>query len=507
MMQKKEMPKNMGTKRALESKQNLKPKQTLFFYDLETSGLSAAKDRIMQFAGMRTDLDLNPLGAPVNYLVKLNDDTLPSPKAIMVTKITPQQTQQEGKSEAELARCLMQEIFTPGTIAVGYNSTRFDDVFLRFLFWRNFYDPYLWQWQDGRGHWDLLDVVRMTRALRPEGINWPFKTEAGETKASNRLEELTKANQLKHAHAHDALSDVEALVAVTKLIKTKQPQLYNYLFALRDKNRVKEIVNCKEAKPVVYTSGRYAGERLHTSVAFPLFLEDQNTVVMWDLNFSPEEALAKMAARAQQMTPEQKQNWQKLPLHLKLSPICKKLKYNRCPAVSPLGVLEKNDGWAKLHLSPEKIQENLQKLIHNQALRKDLMDSVAEDAKKYSKPEPTLDAEEALYERFLEETDRSLCQKISQKDALALRGFQPNFQDKRLAPLFVNYKGRNFPTALSEAEQKQWEKYRLKRLAQSEKKFLQDLTEITQNGAEDDFIVTELQLWYQSIMPYGEAEV
>ena len=56
--------------------------QSFFFYDLETSGLNQREDRIMQFAGQRTDMDLNPVGDPVNILVKMNDDTLPSPQAI-----------------------------------------------------------------------------------------------------------------------------------------------------------------------------------------------------------------------------------------------------------------------------------------------------------------------------------------------------------------------------------------------------------------------------------------
>ena len=231
-------------------------KETFFFYDLETSGLSPRDDRIMQFAGIRTDLDLNPIGEPVNLLVQLPEDTLPSPDALMVTKITPQQTRLDGLSEPEFCKYVSEEIFTPGTIAVGYNSVRFDDEFMRFTFWRNFYDPYEWQWKDGRSRWDLLDVVRMTRALRPEGIKWPFQPlrrlnrETGVREevldddgepvmvATNRLELITELNDIKHEHAHDALSDVEALISVTRLIREKQPKLYEYLLAMRDKKRV-----------------------------------------------------------------------------------------------------------------------------------------------------------------------------------------------------------------------------------------------------------------------------
>ena len=189
---------------------------TFFFYDLETSGLNPREDRVMQFAGQRTDMDLNSLGDPISFLVKLPDDTLPSPYAVKVTGITPQQTQLDGLTEAEFAKFLAQEIFTPGTIATGYNNIRFDDEFIRHLFWRTFRDPYEWSWKDGRSRWDLLDVVRLTRALRPEGIKWPVDKDG---KATNRLELITRQNKISHASAHDALSDVNALIGVTKLIK------------------------------------------------------------------------------------------------------------------------------------------------------------------------------------------------------------------------------------------------------------------------------------------------
>lgn len=146
---------------------------TFFFYDLETSGLNARSQRVMQFAGQRTDEQLNPIGEPVNLLVRLSDDVLPEPYAIVVTGITPQQTLTDGISEPEFCQFLTSEVFTPNTVALGYNSIRFDDEFIRHTLWRNFYDPYEWAWNDGRGRWDMLDIVRMTRALRPEGIEWP----------------------------------------------------------------------------------------------------------------------------------------------------------------------------------------------------------------------------------------------------------------------------------------------------------------------------------------------
>ena len=262
---------------------------TFFFYDLETSGLSSADDRIMQFAGQRTNLNLEPVGDPFNLVIKLENDTLPSPGAILTTKITPQFTQQEGIKERELAKILAEEIFTPETIILGFNSVRFDDKFIQHLFWRNFYDPYEWQWKDGRSRWDMLDVVRMTRALRPEEINWPTTPEG---KPTNRLELITKLNGISHESAHDALSDVTALIDVTRLIKEKQPNLFNFLFKLRDKREVKALINPLKPAPFVYTSGRYGSEFNSTTVAYSLFLTKTeivsfSTSAMTSTNSSP----------------------------------------------------------------------------------------------------------------------------------------------------------------------------------------------------------------------------
>lgn len=146
---------------------------SLFFYDLETSGLDSRWQRIMQFAGQRTNNDLVPVGKPIDVLIKLTDDILPEPDAVMVTGITPQATLSDGISEAEFLKLLHQEVFTPDTVMLGFNSLRFDDEFLRHTLYRNFYDPYEREYTEGMSRWDVLDMSRMMRALRPEGINWP----------------------------------------------------------------------------------------------------------------------------------------------------------------------------------------------------------------------------------------------------------------------------------------------------------------------------------------------
>lgn len=269
------------------------PEPSLYFYDLETSGFDPRSARIVQFAGQRTDLQMNPIGEPLNVLVKLTPDILPNPDATLVTGITPQQTLADGVTEAEFLKLFYEDAYQPNTTFMGFNSIRFDDEFMRFINYRNFYDAYEWQWKDGCSRWDLLDVVRMTRALRPTGITWPF---ASDGKPANRLEFLTTVNKLSHENAHDALSDVHATIAVAKLVHDQQPDLFKFLYEHRTKAKVKEIVDT--ATPFVYTTGKYSSEWLHTSAAIKLASHpNQDAALIYDLRFDPADFIDK--------TPEQ----------------------------------------------------------------------------------------------------------------------------------------------------------------------------------------------------------
>ena len=469
--------------------------QTFFFYDLETSGLNPRQDRIMQFAGQRTDMNLEPIGEPYNLLVTLNDDTLPSPDALMVTGITPQKTVEEGYTEAQFARMLSEEIFTHDTIAVGFNNIRFDDEFIRHLLWRNFCDPYEWSWKDGRSRWDLLDVVRLTRALRPEGINWPVD-DKGEP--SNRLELITSANGIAHENAHDALADVTALIAVTKLIKQKQPQLYDYLLKMRDKKVVQQLVNVDDKKPFVYASGRYDKEFAKTTVAFPLTTSRNGGVVVYDLRYDPtpfvglnaEELAKKIFASWEE---RQAENFVKLPV--------KELQYNRCPAAAPLGVLEQGDGWRKISLDLKTVQKHQNILLNHPDFAEKLR-TIFENKPAFKKlPDP----EAQLYDGFLNDRDRIRVEAVRNADERELADFYPEFQDERLAPLLLHYKARNFPRSLSEDDLAQWEAWRAQHLQAQLPQFMASLQRLVPTATdEQQFILQELQLWAESTLPASD---
>ena len=430
--------------------------KTFFFYDLETSGFSPQNDRIMQFAGQRTDENFNRIGEPVNILVRLNDDVLPSPSALMVTKISPQKTVEEGYTEAEFSKMLVEEYFTSDTVIIGYNNVRFDDAHIQHLLWRNFYPPYDWQWKEGRSRWDLLDVVRMIRALRPEGINWPFieNKETGEKFASNKLELLTKENGISHENAHDALSDVDGLIDVARLLKEKQPQIFDYLLKMRSKNEVQKMINLESPKPFVYTSGRFSVEFEKTTIAFPIAPAKNKNVIVWDLRFSPKDFLDWSAEQIlENITADFETRSQ-----ADFKPIAAKiLQYNKCPAVAPVGVL--ND---------------------------------------------TLSPEARLFEGFVSRSDDIKIEAVRNSSARELADFHPDFNDERLNELLLHYKARSFPKSLSSQEKQIWEEYRVKNIQKMMPKFMQEFQEITARrdlNSKEEFILEEIKLWLENIMP------
>lgn len=465
--------------------------QTFFFYDLETSGFRAQTDRIMQFAGQRTDMDLQLIGEPYNFLITLNDDTLPSPDALMVTGITPQKTLEEGYSEAECARMVSEEIFTPGTIAVGFNNVRFDDEFIRHLLWRNFYDPYEWSWKDGRSRWDMLDVVRLTRALRPDGIEWPMDANGQPT---NRLELITKANGIAHDNAHDAFADVAALIEVTKLVQRAQPQLFDYLLAMRDKRAVQRLVNLETKQPFVYTSGRYDKQHAKTTVAFPLAPAPNSNVLVYDLRYDPTPFVS---LSQQELAKKIFATWEERQADGFVALPVKPLQYNRCPAVAPLGVLEQGDGWSKIHLEAATVARHRDILLRHPDFAEKLR-TLYEKKREYKK---STDPEGQLYDSFVSDADKTHVAAVRSADAKALADFHPAFRDERLPELLLHYKARSFPQSLSDDEQAQWEQWRSTHLQAQLPSFMESLQRLAKTGTADEFILQELQLWLEAVMP------
>jgi exodeoxyribonuclease I len=473
---------------------------SFFFYDLETSGFNPKEARIMQFAGQRTDLQLKPIGEPHNYFIRMTDDVLPEPDAVLITGITPQKTIADGLHEAEFLKLFHEEIATPDTIFVGYNTVRFDDEFMRYTLYRNFYDPYEWQWQNGRSRWDILDVVRMTRALRPEGIEWPFDAKGNPT---NRLELLTQLNKLDHFNAHDAMSDVHATIAVARLIRSKQPKLFDFLLTTRGKEAVANLAMSQQ--PFVYTSGKYASEFEKTTVVGTLAEHPQGQgVLVFDLRYDPEPFLKlEPPALVEAMKKRKDDPGPRLPV--------KTLKFNRCPAVAPLGVLDEASQ-ERLKLAPQTYLAHFEKLKKvQQELTTGIIEALKIMDKKFQARllEDEAEVDARLYEGFFDSQDKSKMSVVRAADANELGSLDVTFRDGRLDALLPLYKARNYPKTLTADERAIWEQFRERKLLgggdeSRAAKFFKRLAELAEQpnltGAQQ-YLLEELQLYGQSILP------
>lgn len=449
---------------------------------------------------------METIGNPVNVLIRLTPDVLPSPDAIMITGITPQSTLTEDITEVEFLKFFYEEVAIAGTIFAGYNTVRFDDEFMRFLNYRNFYDAYEWQWKDDRSRWDLLDVVRMTRALRPDGIVWPFSPDG---KPSNRLELLTAVNKLDHRHAHDALSDVNATIAVAKLIRIKQPKLFEFLLSMRDKRKVATLVESEE--PFVYTSGKYPSEFEKTTIAVMLAKHPRKQgSLVYDLRYDPTEFL--------DLAPTQLvERWsftkdENAPTRLPV----KTLQYNRCPAVAPLSVYDESSQ-KRVQVSLATVTSNKDKLKNHPSFTSHVLDALTLMDKKQQSEllshEQQVDGQ--LYDNFIGDADKQVMRAVRVANPDELDSFGPSFNDQRLKALLPLYKARNYPNSLNTEERAAWERFCLHRLTYGGQQsqmanFFRRLQELSVSSGvtkSQQYLLEELRLYGESVMPADVDEL
>jgi len=427
---------------------------SILWHDYETWGVSPKFDKPSQFAGIRTDLDLNIIGEPEMFYCQPPQDYLPQPEACLVTGITPQKALRDGLTEAEFSARIHGLFSQPDTCVAGYNNIRFDDEVTRYLLYRNFYDPYAREWQNGNSRWDIIDMVRACYALRPEGIEWPTVERDGEQVVSFRLELLTQANGIAHEAAHDAMSDVYATIAMAKLIKEKQPKLYEYIFNLKNKKQVAELLDVYNMTPVVHTSSKISSAHGCTSWFAPFAYHpvNKNAVITIDLAQDPQPLfdLSSDEIKARLYTRHDELSEGELPIPIKLIHI------NKCPVVSPAKTLLPENA-KRLNIPRETCLENLAKLKQHLEVRDKLADVFSHDS---FGDEKQPDPEQALYGgNFFSHSDKAQMEILHQLPPEQLGTHPFTFQDPRLTTLLFRFRARNYPLTLTSEEQTKWQQY------------------------------------------------
>jgi len=472
---------------------------SFYWYDYETFGIDPRVDRISQFAGIRTDMDFNIIDEPVDILCRATDDILPNPEASLVTGITPQDTLKTGLLETVFIEQILQEFSRPNTCVTGFNNIRFDDEFTRYTLYRNFFDPYSREWQNGCSRWDIIDLVRITRALRPEGINWPVDDKGI---ASNRLELITKANGISHEAAHDALSDVHATIAVAKLIKEKQPKLFNFVFEHKNKQKLSQLLNLQKPQAVLHTSGMYSSEICNSAMIYPLAQHptNKNGIVAYDLRYSPDSLINLSADEIIERlyTPRDQ-----LPEGVERIPL-KTIHINKCAVIAPLNTLDDASAQRtqidrKLHL------DHLEKL-------KAAFEIIKPKLKKIYSHNPfpkESDPDRSLYSGgFFSADDKQRMHQLHELSADDLATASFNFEDERLMEMLFRYRARNFPDTLSAVEKNRWDEYRLQRFTDNDngalsytsfKQILSEHLNSNELSADKKEVLLKLQQWGEKI--------
>lgn len=429
--------------------------QTFYWHDYETFGTDPRRDRPVQFAGIRTDFDFNIVDDPLVVYCRPAADCLPHPEACLITGITPQLAEQEGVCEAEFIRQIHQQLVQPGTCTLGYNSLRFDDEVTRNCLYRNFYDPYAREWQNGNSRWDLIDVVRAARALRPEGVVWPVN-EQGDP--SFRLEQLTSVNNIAHEAAHDALSDVYATIAIAKLVKQAQPKLYRFLLEHRFKTEALGLLQFGSFKPVVHVSGKYPAVKNCLAIVLPVCKHPTNTngMIVYDLSVDPEPMLCLSAEEIQQRlftaTVDLPEGVARIPL--------KTVHINKCPILAPVSVIRPEDA-QRLEIDLALCYASIDKIKAAVGLAQKLEEVFS--GQTYSEQDSDPDLE--IYSGgFFSENDKRQMIKIRAMPPEQLAKSVFKFTDSRLPEMLFRYRARNYPETLSTEEMQRWNTFCVDRL-------------------------------------------
>ena len=410
-----------------------------FFYDLETTGLSASNDRLLEFAGCRLDSNLEPVAEPIDYLVKISPDVIPRPGAIVTNKISLVEANSNGLTESELVTELERSVWQPNTVFSGYNSVDFDDNFIRNLCYRNFVDPYDWQRADGCASWDLLPVMAFCRDLRPAGINWPTKKSGA---PSLTLAALAGANNIKPPR-HRAVDDVQATISLARLLKNRQPRLFDYLGQHRQADQISQLI--RSSQPVVYSGLRYPTS-LGLKTTIVVYLTDdpvyEGNLIVYDLRINPDQ----FADLSSTQIAERWTSWRSQP--------------GSCPLVSispgqarpcaGLSVVNQAEHWRSLALTQATIDHHRSRLDDSQLINK--IETLINWSADQGQPDIKTVDRHLYWGGRIPEADQKLMAAVRAAKPDQLSEFSLKFNDQRLNLLLLLYKARNWPRQLDASE-------------------------------------------------------
>ncbi len=455
------------------------------WYDLETFGLNPAQDAIAQFAGVRTDDELQLIETYGPWYCKPPLEKVIHPQAVMVTHITPQLASEHGVNEYQFITDIHACFTKTPTCIVGFNSARFDDQFIRYACYRNLYEPYTWHYQNGNSRWDVLDVLRLVYAIRPKTLQWQLIDGI----PTFRLEHLTAANDISH-NAHDALADVHATIALMKIVQTRQPKLFSFALQLRNKHAV--AMQIVIGKPVLHISGMFPAAHGCAAIVLPIVFDpdNQNCCYVIDLSCDPQliiqstiEELRALLSRQQDGAPAIRIKG----MHLNRSPMVMPAKLLGEDRAIQLGIDVKE---CFAHYEVLKRHRLHEKILQVMSRTEISVGSTGLD-----------DVEEQLYNGFFNKQDMLKAAALHQQPIAQWQ--QCEFRDSRLPELFNRLKCRYAPATMSEIERVRFDTWQKQSIHTRLHTFRTELEELDADGA----LYKELLQYEKQLVNYSVSSV
>lgn len=213
---------------------------SLVFYDTETTGTETYFDQILQFAAIKTDVDLNVIDR-FEIRCRILPHVVPAPGALRVTGVTPTQLINPSlPSHYEMVRAIRSKLLSwSPAMFLGWNTIDFDEDLIRQALYKTLHNPYLTN-RDGNSRSDVMRMAQACSLTAPFALTFPLG-DGG--KKIFKLDRFAPSNGFSHEQAHDAMGDVEATIFLAKLLMEKAPDVWSSFMRFSTKAAVVDYIN------------------------------------------------------------------------------------------------------------------------------------------------------------------------------------------------------------------------------------------------------------------------